>query len=37
MLLIGILLCGVMALYLAASVVEVHQRPAPISAIQKQP
>jgi hypothetical protein len=29
MLLIGILLCGVMTLYLAASAIEVHQRPAP--------
>ncbi|MGY4230302.1 hypothetical protein ACVMIH_007663 [Bradyrhizobium sp. USDA 4503] len=37
MLLIGIILCGVMALYLAASAVEVHQRPAPTSALQKQP
>jgi hypothetical protein len=36
MLLIGILLCGVMALYLAASAVEVHQRPAATSGIQKQ-
>jgi hypothetical protein len=37
MLLIGIFLCAVMALYLAASVLEVHQRPAPISGIERQP
>ncbi|UFX42106.1 hypothetical protein HAP47_0022865 [Bradyrhizobium sp. 41S5] len=35
-LLIGILLCGVMALYLAASAVEVHQRVAPTGATPTQ-
>jgi hypothetical protein len=35
LLVMGVLLCGVMALYISASVVEVHQRPA--SATQKQP
>jgi len=35
-LLIGILLCGVMALYFAALAVEVHQRPDPISDVQKR-
>jgi hypothetical protein len=37
MLLMGIFLCGVMTFYLAASTIEVHQRPAQISATQKQP
>lgn len=36
MLLIGILLCGVMALYLAASAVEVHVRPDASSSLQKE-
>jgi hypothetical protein len=34
--LIGILICGVMALYLAASTVEVHQRQTPDTTIQKR-
>jgi len=35
--LIGIFLCGVMALYLAASAIEVHQRAAAEMGTQKQP
>jgi len=34
--LIGILLCGVMALYLAASTVEVHLRQTPDTSVQKR-
>jgi hypothetical protein len=37
LLVIGILLCGVMALYLSASVIEVHQRPAAATSPPKQP
>jgi hypothetical protein len=36
-LVIGILLCGVMALYISASVFEIYQRPVPAAPTQKQP